>query len=217
MAKQCSICGKQFGRFEKPDGIFGVLDMCNSCLVEVRDISHFANVGLHTSYFEAKEAFRIRHTESSCIEKLFENMEKAYDIKDNSHILAMQEEALRKDKEKAAALLLTTGSSFDGYRVEKYNDVVCEEIIFKNSFIKQLSAGFEDLGNAFSFQATEMTGANELISNARAALMDKFRLKAAQMGANAILGIDMETSFGTDVVRAAVNGTAVVIRKKEET
>ena len=112
-------------------------------------------------------------------------------------------------------LLLTTGSSFDGYTVDKYIDVICEEVVFKNSFLNQISAELEDLGSAFSFKEKELTGSSELIKKAREYVMKKFRRSAAELGANAILGVDFENSFGDKIVRVSVSGTAVVISKKE--
>ena len=37
-------------------------------------------------------------------------------------------------------LMLTTGSSFDGYRVLKYLDIISSEVFFKNSIINTFSA-----------------------------------------------------------------------------
>ena len=128
----------------------------------------------------------------------------------------LQEERKRtlEEKQLASELILTTGSSFDGYSIDCYIDVVCEEVVFKNSVMKQISASFEDFGNALSLGEREMTGASELISKARAYALDKFRLKAARAGANAVLGIDFESSFGSDIVRVCISGTAVKISKK---
>lgn len=77
--------------------------------------------------------------------------------------------------------------------------------------MNRLNAGFEDLGNAFSFKETEMSGSSGLIARARSYVKDKFRQKAAQMGANAVLGVEFESSIGADIVRVAIFGTAVVI------
>ena len=110
-------------------------------------------------------------------------------------------------------LLMTTGSVFDGYRVVEYLEIVSEEVIFKNSFMNRLSAGFEDLGNAFSFSETEMSGSGDLIARAREYVMEKFRHKVVKLGANAVLGVEFESSIGSDIVRVAVFGTAVVVEK----
>ena len=110
-------------------------------------------------------------------------------------------------------MILTTGSFFDGYHVEKYIDVICEEVVFKNSFKNRISAGLDDIGNMFTFQETEMSGSSALIARAREYVKEKFRHKAAMMGANGVLGIEFESSIGADIVRVAVFGTAVVIKK----
>ena len=112
-------------------------------------------------------------------------------------------------------LLLTTGSVFEGYRVVKYIDIISCEIIFKNAFIKSLSSDIKDVFNALSFQEKEMSGAMELIDNAKKYVMKKFRAKAVEIGANAVLGIDFETTFGSDIVKISLNGTAVVVDKSE--
>lgn len=111
------------------------------------------------------------------------------------------------------ALMLTTGSNFDGYEVKKYIDVICEEVIFKNSFLKTLTASFEDVGNILSFRERELSGSSELIANARTYVMQKFRSKAVNIGANAVLGVEFESSIGAEIIRVAVFGTAVVVEK----
>ena len=94
---------------------------------------------------------------------------------------------------------------------------MCEEVVFKNSFWKRLDATLEDFGNAFTFKDTELSGANKLISNAREYVVEKFKQKAAQLGANAVLGVEFESSFGSDIVRVSVSGTAVRIEKIDNT
>ena len=118
-------------------------------------------------------------------------------------------------EEKIINLPMTTTNNFEGYKIVKYIKVVSEEIIFKNSFWKRLDAGLEDLGNAFSFKQTEMSGASELIANAREYALEKFKRKVAKLGANAVVGVEFESSFGSDVVRVAIFGTAVIISEYE--
>ena len=107
---------------------------------------------------------------------------------------------------------MTTTNNFEGYKIEKYVQVVSEEIVFKNSFMKRWEAGLEDLDNVFSFKQTEMSGASELIVNAREYILDKYKRKVVKLGAN-VVGVDFESSFGSDIVRAAIVGTAVIISK----
>ena len=130
------------------------------------------------------------------------------------------EEAKKTQKEayikNLQSLMLTTGTHFDGYEVTEYIDVICEEVIFKNSFMKSLCASLEDFGNVLSFRDRELTGAGELIANARSYVMDKFKKKAASIGANAVLGVEFESSIGSDLIRVAVFGTAVIIEKRTQ-
>ena len=58
-----------------------------------------------------------------------------------------------------------------------------------------------------------MSGAMELIDRAKKYVMKKFRAQAVEIGANAVLGVDFETTFGSDIVKISLNGTAVVVDK----
>ena len=53
----------------------------------------------------------------------------------------------------------------------------------------------------------------ELIDRAKKYVMKKFRAQAVEIGANAVLGVDFETTFGSDIVKISLNGTAVVVDK----
>ena len=68
--------------------------------------------------------------------------------------------------------------------------------------------------NSLSFKERELTGTSELIANARKYAMEKFKRTAAEVGANAVLGIDLESSVGSDIVRVAIFGTAVIVIPK---
>lgn len=146
---------------------------------------------------------------------MFSNVIQKYNLnKDKIETQKREKEEISKNY---ANLMLTTGTNFDGYIVKDYIDILCEEVVFKNSFWKRLDATFEDLGNAFTFKDTELSGANKLISNAREYVVEKFKQKAAQLGANAVLGVEFESSFGSDIVRVSVSGTAVRIEKIDNT
>ena len=108
-------------------------------------------------------------------------------------------------------MLMTTGSGFEGYRVEKYLGVISKEIIFRSGLGSSLGAAFENFVRAFNFRDVELTGSTELIANAKKYLMEQFEREARANQANAVLGVDIETSFGTDVARVAVSGTAVFV------
>ncbi len=54
-----------------------------------------------------------------------------------------------------------------------------------------------------------------MIGNAKEYVIKQFEELAKQKGANAIIGIDIETSFGETLARVAINGTAVVVSSAE--
>ena len=112
-------------------------------------------------------------------------------------------------------MLMTTGNAFDGYRIEKYLGVISKEIIFRSGLGSSLAAGLENLVRSFSLRDVEMTGSSELIAKAKGYLMEQFEKEANFKGANAILGVDIETSFGTDLARVGISGTAVLIVKNQ--
>lgn len=226
MAKYCAFCGKKMGAFTValpiPDSNYEYCDGHWEYIRQLRD--------LLTENVEANTDGIVTDFRNS-LQTVSENFDTAISIVINKvrderkEVLKAQEELEQRKKqdkerqqtieESVCEIILTTGSLFDGYTVEQYIDVICEEVVFKNSFINQLGAEIEDLGNVFSFKEKELTGSSELIKKAREYVMKKFRRSAAELGANAILGVDFENSFGDKVVRVSVSGTAVVISKKE--
>lgn len=113
-------------------------------------------------------------------------------------------------------ILKTTGNNFDGYNVEKYIDVISEEVIFRNSLAKQIVASVKDYINSFNIFDTEIKGATSLIENGKKYVMDRVINRAKDLGANAILGVHFDSSFGIEVIRIAISGTAVRIAPTEQ-
>lgn len=114
-------------------------------------------------------------------------------------------------------MLMTTGNGFEGYHVEKYLGIISKEIIFRSGLRSSLGAAIEDFVRTFNFRDVELTGSTELIVKAKNYLMEQFEREANMKRANAVLGVDIETSFGTDVARVAVSGTAVFVVKDDPT
>ena len=111
----------------------------------------------------------------------------------------------------ANGIIWTTTNSIDGCHVEKYLGVISREIVFRNGLFSAIGAKVTNLVNSFNFRDVELKGSTELISNAKRYLMDEFEKEAQRRGANAILGIDFETSFGAELIKVSINGTSVRI------
>jgi uncharacterized protein YbjQ (UPF0145 family) len=132
-----------------------------------------------------------------------------------------EKEAARKKKEDdfnnaIENITLSTCSSIDGYKAVKQLGLVFGECLFKASFLNQLSAGIEDFASALSFSETELSGTTELLDKARKYSTKKMVLDAVNRGANAIIGIDSESSAGGGIMHITICGTAVVLEPIED-
>ena len=113
------------------------------------------------------------------------------------------------------SMMLSTCPSIEGYRIKKQFGLVFGECLFKAGFLKSLSASLENIGAVLSFGDQELSGTTTLLDNAREYAINKMIDKAANLGANAIIGIDSESSAGGDIIHIAIMGTAVFIEPIE--
>ena len=121
-----------------------------------------------------------------------------------------QEAEIAKLREK---MILTTCPSVEGYHITKHLGLVYGEVVYKAGFLKGLSAAISDLSDAFTFGDKEMSGSMKLIENAREYATNKMIGIAASRGANAVIGIDAESSMGGDIMHTTIYGTAVFLEK----
>ena len=103
-------------------------------------------------------------------------------------------------------MLNTTTNNIDGKEIKEYLGVVTGEAISGANFIKDLMASLRDFTGGRS-------GAYEQeLSKARNIAFDEMNQKAMEMGANGVVGIDID--YGTlgqsgSMLMISVNGTAV--------
>ena len=105
-------------------------------------------------------------------------------------------------------MILTTTPNVEGYPVKSYLGLVCGEVISGVDFVKDFTAGLTNFfgGRSGSYE-------KELIE-AREQAVDEMAQRAAQMGANAIIGIDIDYEvLGQDgnMLMVTASGTAVTI------
>lgn len=112
-------------------------------------------------------------------------------------------------------MVLSSCQTVDGYRASEQLGLVFGECVFKSGFLKRLSASFDNLGDMLSLSETELTGSARLLEEARNYAISKMKNEAVQRGANAIIGIDAETSVGGDFIHVTIFGTAVKLEKIE--
>ena len=106
-------------------------------------------------------------------------------------------------------MLLTTTSTLEGTKIERYIGIVTGEAILGTNFFKDMFAGITDIiGGRSATYEKELRKAKEIA-------MREMQEEAVSLGANAIIGIDLdyeEISPGQGtMLMVSVSGTAVVI------
>lgn len=110
--------------------------------------------------------------------------------------------------------ILTTTNSVDGYVVKKYLGVITQDIVYKAGLYNEALSAVVDFGNLFlNPDDAAMNGVSDEINTARKYVLSQFEEKAEKLGANAVIGIDLETAYGSTISRVSINGTAVRIEK----
>ncbi len=105
-------------------------------------------------------------------------------------------------------MLLSTTSNIEGYNIRQYKGVVTGETIIGANFLKDFFAGIRDIvgGRSASYE--------KVLRQAKEIAMNEMVERAQEMGANAIVGIDIDyETIGKDnsMLMVATSGTAVVI------
>ena len=103
-------------------------------------------------------------------------------------------------------MIVTTTPSVEGRRITKYKGVVFGEVIAGVNFVKDFVAGLSNF-----FGGRSGTYEEELI-NARQQALDEMEQRAAQLGADAVVGVDIDYEvLGADngMLMVTASGTAV--------
>ena len=105
-------------------------------------------------------------------------------------------------------MLLTTTPAIEDHTIREYKGVVFGEVITGVNFLKDFAASIRNFvgGRSGSYE-------NELVE-ARQKAMDEMAQRARSMGANAVVGIDIDYEvLGSDngMLMVTASGTAVII------
>jgi len=107
-----------------------------------------------------------------------------------------------------SAVIVTTTPSVEGRRITDYKGIVTGEAIMGANIFKDLFAGIRDIvGGRSATYERELRRARDLA-------MEEIKTAAAEMGANAVVGIDLDyETVGTNasMLMVTVSGTAVVL------
>jgi uncharacterized protein YbjQ (UPF0145 family) len=106
-------------------------------------------------------------------------------------------------------MILTTTPNIEGKRITQYYGVVTGEAIVGANIFKDIMAGIRDIvgGRSAAYE--------KAFRSARQMAFEEIAQEAAELGANAIVGIDIDTeTVGSQggMLMVSVNGTAVTIQ-----
>jgi len=104
-------------------------------------------------------------------------------------------------------MLMTTTHAIEGRRITKYCGVVAGEAILGANLFKDLFAGIRDLvgGRSASYERE--------LQRARDVALEEMRDRAAELGANAVVGIDLDYEVlgqSNGMLMVSASGTAVI-------
>ncbi|RMF39820.1 MAG: hypothetical protein D6754_04640 [Alphaproteobacteria bacterium] len=102
-------------------------------------------------------------------------------------------------------MITTTTPSVDGYRISGYHGIVVGEAILGANIFKDLFAGIRDIvgGRAAAYE--------EELGRARATALTEMQERAQAMGANAVVGVDLDYEVINNMLMVSSSGTAVTI------
>jgi len=116
------------------------------------------------------------------------------------------------DEEDSTGFMIVTTPTVPGYRITKVFGVVTGLTPRTRGILGKFVAGFESMFGG------EVTAFTSELEKARLDAIRRVRDKAVNLGANAVVGLDMETSdlgLQLGVVVISATGTAVVIEEEQ--
>ena len=105
-------------------------------------------------------------------------------------------------------VIITTTHSVDGYRVEKYLGIESVEYVIGTGIFSEISAGLADL------LGVRASAFEKKLQEAKNVAIQTLKIRAYRMGANAVIGVDMDyTEFTGNQIALILNGTLVLLTR----
>ena len=104
-------------------------------------------------------------------------------------------------------MIITTTPSIEGKEIREYRGIVFGEVVSGVNFVKDFAASLSDM-----FGGRSSTYDDELV-NARTRALAEMEARAVQLGANAVVGVDIDYEVlgsGNGMLMVTVSGTAVI-------
>ena len=108
-------------------------------------------------------------------------------------------------------MVLTTTNSIQGWDVTEYTGIVFGEVISGVNFLRDIGSSFRDIFGGRS------RGYEEELAYARQQALDEMAGRAANMGADAVIGVKMDYEVlgeTNGMLMVSCSGTAVRLRQR---
>lgn len=103
-------------------------------------------------------------------------------------------------------MIVTTTNTIEGHRITDYKGIVVGEAIMGANVVRDVFASITDIvgGRSGAYESK--------LQDARDTAMHELEARAAAMGANAVVGVDLDYEVvGQSMLMVSASGTAVVI------
>ena len=103
-------------------------------------------------------------------------------------------------------MIITTTNSIEGHRIATYHGIVVGEAIMGANVVRDIFAGITDIigGRSGAYESK--------LQDARDVALRELEQKAARMGANAVVGVDLDYEIvGQSMLMVSASGTAVTV------
>ena len=105
-------------------------------------------------------------------------------------------------------MIVSTTSTLDGKPVREYLGIVTGEVIAGANIVRDIFASVTDVfgGRSGKYE--------EVLSRTREEAISEMKIKAAKMGANAVIGVDIDYEVlgkAGSMLMVSVSGTAVIV------
>lgn len=102
-------------------------------------------------------------------------------------------------------MIVTTTPSVEGQKITRYHGIVTGEAILGANIFRDLFAAVRDVvgGRSAAYE--------QELARARETALGEMEERAAQMGANAIVGVDLDYEVINNMLMVSASGTAVTL------
>ena len=102
--------------------------------------------------------------------------------------------------------IVTTTPTIEGKQIVEYKGIVFGEATFGSGI------GTELKGLAAAFTGKRTGGYEKKLLEARHTALEQMQSQAAELGANAVVGVDVDYEFIDNVLMISASGTAVIVK-----